>query len=127
MPLGLVNNTGNIGEGNLCFVNDPMQVFLNLEVTRTHFLGHFFSADENPISTEIKRLLGCPPGLVQSLKELCRMVGESEGKLYTDSQEGSHKFLTFLLNSLKREGQHSLVEQFSNGIRLNKTNFSAPN
>jgi len=69
MPLRLVNNTGEPGEGNLCFVNAPMQAFLNLELTRTHFLGHSFSANEKPISAEIKRLLGCTPNTVQSLKK----------------------------------------------------------
>ena len=127
MPLRLVNNTGNDGEGNLCFVNAPMQAFFHLEVTRTYFLGHSFSTDKNPISAEIKRLLSCPQRSVQSLKELRRMVGESEGKHYTDSQEDSHEFLTFLLNSLRREGQQWLVDQFSYGIELTKTHFSSQN
>ena len=127
MPLRLVNNTGNDGEGNLCFVNAPMQAFFHLEVTRTYFLGHSFSTDKTPISGEIKRLLSCPQRSVQSLKELRRMVGKSEGKHYTDSQEDSHEFLTFLLNSLRREGQQDFVEQFSYGIELTKSHFSSPN
>ena len=127
MPLRLVNNTGEPGEGNLCFVNAPMQAFLNLELTRTYFLGHSFSANEKPISAEIKRLFNCTPSTEQSLKELRRMVGESEGKPYTESQEDSHEFLTFLLNSLRREGQNLLVDEFSYGIELTKTHFSSPN
>ena len=38
-PVRFVNNTGNNDERNLCFVNAPTQAFLNLEVTKTHFLG----------------------------------------------------------------------------------------
>ena len=92
----LVNNPAENEEGNLCFVNAPTQAFLNLELTKKHFLGKSFSDLANkPISAEIKRLLGCSPRSVQSLKELRRLVGISRGKRYTGTQEDSHEFFTF--------------------------------
>ena len=88
-PLRFVNNTGKIEEKNLCFVNAPTQAFLNLELTKKHFLGKSFSdLAKKPISAEIKRLLGCNPRSVESLKELCRLVGISQGKRYTGSYTG---------------------------------------
>ena len=107
--LRFVNNPWKIEERNLCFVNAPTQAFLNLELTKKHFLGKSFSdLAQKPISAEIKRLLGCNPRSVQSLKELRRLVGISQGKHYTDTQEDSHEFFTFLLNSLRREGDKYL-------------------
>ena len=128
VPLRFVNNPWKIEERNLCFVNAPTQAFLNLELTKKHFLGKSFSdLAKKPISTEIKRLLGCNPRLVESLKELRRLVGISRGKLYTGTQEDSHEFFTFLLNSLRREGDEFLFGEFSNGIELTTTNFASSN
>ena len=84
VPLRFVNNPWKIEERNLCFVNAPTQVFLNLELTKKHFLGKSLSdLAKKPISAEIKRLLGCNPRSVESLKELRRLVGISRGKRYT--------------------------------------------
>ena len=128
VPLRFVNNPWKIEERNLCFVNASTQAFLNLELTKKHFLGKSFSdLAKKPISTEIKRLLGCNPRSVESLKELRRLVGISRGKLYTGTQEDSHEFFTFLLNSLRREGDEYLFGEFSNGIELTTTNFASSN
>ena len=125
-PLRFVNNPAITEERNLCFVNAPTQAFLNLDVTKKHFLGKSSSdLAKKPISAEIKRLLGCNPRSVQSLKELRRLVGISQGKHYTGTQEDSHEFFTFLLNSLRREGDEYLFGEFSNGIELTTTNFAS--
>ena len=55
-PLRFVNNTGEIEENNLCFVNAPTQAFLNLEVTKNFFWGKSSSdLAQKPISAEIKK------------------------------------------------------------------------
>ena len=53
------------------------------------------------------------------------MVGISRGKRYTGTQEDSHEFFTFLLNSLRREGDEYLFGEFTNGIELTTTNFAS--
>ena len=50
------------------------------------------------------------------------LVGISQGKRYTGTQEDSHEFFTFLLNSLRREGDKYLLGEFSNGFELTITN-----
>ena len=96
-PLRFVNNTGKNGENNLCFVNAPTQAFLSLEVTKNHYSNTVF-LHKKTISAETKRLLCCNPRSCESLKELCRLVGISEGKNYTGTQEDYHEFFTFLLD-----------------------------
>ena len=54
------------------------------------------------------------------------MVGISQGKHYTGTQEDSHEFFTFLLNSLRREGDEYLFGEFSNGLELTTTKFASP-
>ena len=124
-PLRFVNNTGQNGEQNLCFVNAPTQAFLSLDLTRKFFSGKS-SADlaKKPISSEIKRLLCANPRSCVSLKELRRLVGISQGKHYTGSQEDSHEFFTFLLNSLRKEGAEYLFGEFSNILENTTSIFS---
>ena len=56
-PVRFVNKPAEIEERNLCFVNAPTQAFLNLELTKKHFLGKSFSdLAKKTISAEIKRL-----------------------------------------------------------------------
>ena len=128
LPLRFVNNTGQNSEQNLCFVNAPTQAFLSLDLTRKFFSGKS-SADlaKKPISSEIKRLLCANPRSCVSLKELRRLVGISQGKHYTGSQEDSHEFFTFLLNSLRKEGAEYLFGEFSNILEITTSIFSSPN